>query len=362
MTIVAILGAGSGGLAATAELVAGGHEVRLWNRSATTLEPVRRQGCVRYTGVLGCGSARPSLVTTSLAEALRGAEVAVVTLPGVVHARLFADLADAGWDRPTVLHPGHTGGALHLRAVFLGAARAVPPVAELSTLMYVARNADGVVDVTGRADVVRAGALPGGEDALAFAVQLFRGATAVDDVLCSSLSNVNVVLHPPGAVLGASWVEATGGAFTFYVEGMTSGVGRVMDALDGERRAIAHAFGHELPTLAEEMAAVGTVRHADVALPVDQAVRGGAANARIAAPSSLEHRYYREDLPFGLVPLLALADVVDVRAPVAAALLRLGGVAMNGDPLAIGLTAERLGIAGMTRTDLLGVVCGVEAA
>ncbi len=39
MRSVAIIGAGAGGAAAVAELTLAGHEVRLWNRSAATLEP-----------------------------------------------------------------------------------------------------------------------------------------------------------------------------------------------------------------------------------------------------------------------------------------------------------------------------------
>jgi opine dehydrogenase len=359
VTTVAVLGAGSGGLATTVELISAGHSVRLWNRSATTIEPCVRQDGVRFTGVLGEGEIRPDVMTTSLDEALSGADVVVVALPSLVHAAVFADLVASRWAGPVILNPGHTGGALHLRASYLSAGLPLPPTVEFSTLTYVARNADGLVDVTGRAGIVRAGALPGGEAALDLACRLFPGATPVPDVLVSSLSNVNVVLHPPGAVLGAAWVEATNGDFTFYVQGMTPGVGRVMAALDEERLAIARAFGHELPGLAEEMAAIGTAAPGDEGRTIDDIVRGGTANARISAPSSLDHRYYREDLPFGLVPLLALAGLGGVEAPVATSLLRLGSTAMGADPLATGLNLQRLGLEGLTAAGLMFVVRGM---
>jgi opine dehydrogenase len=358
VTTVAVLGAGSGGLATAVELIRAGHAVRLWNRAATTLEPCVRQGGVRYTGVLGEGAVRPESMTTVLAEALAGADVVVVALPSLVHARLFADLVSIGWTGPVVLNPGHTGGALHLRAHYLAAGLPVPPTVEFSTLTYVARNSDGCVAITGRAGTVRAGALPGGQVALDLACGLFPSASPVPDVLASSLSNVNVVLHPPGAVLAAAWVEATGGDFTFYVQGMTPAVGRVMAALDAERLSIARAFGHELPPLAQEMAAIGTVGTDAVGLPLEDAVRGGAANARIMAPESLEHRYYREDLPYGLVPLLALADLARVPAPTAEALARLGGTAMGEDPFEVGLSLRRLGLEGLTSEGLRFVVRG----
>ena len=65
------------------------------------------------------------------------------------------------------------------------------------------------------------------------------------DVLACDLANVNMVLHAPGALLGAAWVEATRGDFTFYVQGMTPASRAYAVALDEERRAVARAFGHD---------------------------------------------------------------------------------------------------------------------
>lgn len=360
---VAVLGAGAGGLCAAVELMQAGHDVRLWNRSATTLAAHVADGTIRYTGVLGSGTAQPSCVTTDITVALDGADAVVVCLPGVVHGAVFATLAGVGCTLPIVLNPGHTAGAMHAAAVFAQAGVPLPPVAELSTLTYVARvGTDGVLGATGRADQVRAAALPGGEAALTVATTLFSQAVVAPDVLATSLSDVNLVLHPPGAVLGAAWVEATGGDFTFYVEGMPPGVARVVAALDDERRAVAAAFGHDLPSLVEEMAAIGTVDAAVAATgDVAAAIRSGAANALIKAPSSYRHRYYQEDFPFGLVPFLTFARIAGVAVPVAESLLTLATAAVGTDEagttlLSHALTAERLGISGWTAAQLLAAV------
>ncbi|WP_033289010.1 NAD/NADP octopine/nopaline dehydrogenase family protein [Amycolatopsis jejuensis] len=359
MTAVAVLGAGGGGLAATVELIAAGHEVRLWNRSTATLARSVRDGVVRYRGLLGEGEVRPSAVTGDLAAALNGADVTVVCLPSVVHGALFGDLARLGGVGTLVLNPGHTGGALHARAVFAAHGVKPPRLAEFSTLTYVARVRDGVLDVSGRAGRVWAGCLPGGEAALDWALRLFPGASAAPDVLFSSLADVNLVLHPPGAVLGLSWVEATGGGFPFYVDGVTPGVARVIDELDRERLAVAKAFGHEMPSLLEEMTAIGTV-DAEAARAGDTmaAIRGGVANQRIAAPDSLRHRYYAEDLPFGVQPLVSLAEVAGVPTPIAGSLLALGSAAAGLGP---GLDAQRLGIAGLDLAGVLDLVRGRES-
>jgi len=354
---ISILGAGAGGAAAVAELTQAGHEVVLWNRSAETLAPFQALGGVRYAGVLGDGIARPRLITANLAEAIQGADAAVVTLPTFSHAPVARALADAGWpaDRPVVLNPGHTGGALDFAHAYRGVRADLPPIAEFSTLTYVARKYQpDSVTVSGRAKQVRAAALPGGDAALRMACTLFPGATPVADVLASALANANLVLHPPGAVLAAAWVEATRGDFTFYVQAMTPGVARTMRALDDERLAVAAAFGHRLPNLVEEMKLIGTVEPS-VTDTQDfvAAIAGGEANKRIKGPDSLQHRYYREDFGHGLLPFLELAAIAGVATPVAQSLFTLAQTLIGFDYRQGGRSAEAMGIAGLSRSELI---------
>jgi opine dehydrogenase len=359
---VTVIGAGAGGAAAVAELVQAGHEVTLWNRSAATLDPFVRAGGVEYEGVLGSGLACPRLITGDLRTAIADAEAVVCTLPTFLHSAVAGALAETelAADVPVVLNPGHTGGALEFRTAFQRVRHSPPPIAEFSTLTYVARKYQPQrVTVTGRAKAVRAAALPGGERALEVACRLFPCARPERDVLASGLANVNMVLHPPGAVLGAAWIEATGGDFTFYVEGMTPGVARVMRALDEERRAVARAFGHELPNVIEEMQRIGTVA-ADLANTGDlaAAIAGGEANQRIKAPDSLKHRYFLEDFGHGLLPFMAFAGIAGIVVPVADALFRLGETLVGVDYHARGRGAEAMGIAGLDRAQLMSLVGG----
>jgi opine dehydrogenase len=360
---VALLGAGAGGAAAAAELTNAGHEVRWWARREETLAAFRTAGGVRYQGLLGEGLATPALMTTSLQNAIAGADVAVVTLPTTAHGPTARALAEAAWpeDQPVVLNPGHTGGALEFsrawevgRGATSGSTGATPPIAELSTLTYVARLADpGTVSVTGRARTLRVAALPGGEAAIHAAQALFAAASPVPDVIASGLSNVNLVLHPPGAILAAAWVEATGGDFTFYVQGMTPGVGRVLEALDAERLAVAAAFGHSLPNLVEEMRAIGTVEpETPPGTPFAEAIAAAAANRFIKAPGSFEHRYYREDFGHGVLAFAEIARVAGVAVPVAESLFTIAEHLLGGDLRARGRTAEAMGIAGFSKADL----------
>jgi opine dehydrogenase len=357
MTRVAVLGGGAGGLSATVELTQAEHAVALWNRNPQTLEANAAEGVVRFDGVLGTGSVTPRAVTGDLAEAVSDAEVVVVCLPSIAHRRLFEDLAQLRITAPVVLNPGHTGAALEARSVWQQVGAELPPLAELSTLTYVARVHDGVVRTTGRAGTVRVAALPGGDAAETAAGELFPGAKPVADVLASSLSNVNLVLHPPGAVLALAWSEATNGDYTFYREAMTPGVVSVLTALDGERLAVAQAFGHKLPPLIEEMVEIGTVDPDGASAgDVGAAIRGGVANASITGPDSTSHRYYREDFPFGLQPFVALAEVAAVEVPVAGSLLAVATTVLGPEVMQAGRTAGALGIDGMSPSTLLDIV------
>jgi len=340
--------------------VTAGHEVRFWSRSVQTLAPFQAQGGVAFDGILGTGLAQPRLMTCDLAAAIDTATVILICLPTFAHRSLAETLARAGSTTPIVLNPGHTGGALEFRHAFRGLGATSPPIAELSTLTYVARkHSPSRVPITGRAKSVRLAALPHGDDAANAAQSLFGSAKLVSDVLACDLANVNMVLHAPGAVLGAAWVEATHGDFTFYVQGMTAGVARVMRALDDERRAVARAYGHDLPSLIEEMQAIGTVEASvrDVG-DFAAAIASGEANRRIKAPDSLQHRYYREDFGHGLLPFTVLAAIADVDVPVAESLLRIAQTCLGFDFAANGRTAERMGIAGLDRDGLLKLVGG----
>ena len=364
MRAIAVLGAGHGAAAAAAEFARRGLEIRLWNRSTATIEPFRAAGGIRYEGALGSGVARLAAVTESVAEAVEGVDAILVCVPALAHELVAGELARVAPRAPVILSPGHTGGALHVSSVIRRSGAEVPSLAELSTLPYVCRKSDpATIRVFARARHLRVAALPGGEPALRAARELYPQAEAQRDVLATGLADPNLVLHPPGAVLGASWIEATGGDYRFYADGTTPGVARVIERLDAERRAVARAFGHDLPALIDEMALIGTAEAgAARAGDVRAAIAGNEWNATISAPDSLEHRYFREDMAYGIVPLLALAAIAEVELPLARALLTLAETATGEQFGADGLTAQRLGIAGLDRDALLATVRAGAAA
>ena len=116
-------------------------------------------------------------------------------------------------------------------------------LAESDTAPYVCRKTapDGAV-IWGIVPALGVGVFPSARTTEARGdAPLFPGASAYGDVLTAGLAALNPVVHPPGVLLNAGRVERSRGEFYFYEEGVTPGVGRVIEALDRERLALGAA-------------------------------------------------------------------------------------------------------------------------
>ena len=354
---VAILGAGNGGCAAAADLSARGFRVALANRSRERLEPLLRLGGVRMKGVLGEHLARLERLTTSVAEAVEGAEVVMLTVPATGHQYYAEELARCLQPgQLVVLNPGSTGGAMHVARILQSRGVGDVVVAELNTLTYIARMAGpDTVHITGTARRLWLGCLPAVRWEWAYNTfrKFYPQVAPAGTVLETSLANLNAVLHPPGMILNAGWIEHTKGEFYYYYEGTTPAVARVIEALDRERLRVADAYGVRLPSFLQVFYEAGyTSRRAFESGSVFEALKDSVPNRYIKSQPSLESRYIQEDVGFGLVPMQALARLAGVRVPVMDSLVELAGVATGVDYRREGLNEERLGLAGRSVEEL----------
>lgn len=362
---VAVLGAGNGGFAAAADLALRGHEVRLFQlpEFADSLEPVRAAGGIRMEVLPSFprpgGFARLAAATTDPAEALTGADVALLTVPAFAHDR-YAEVV-APHLRPgqaLLLFPGYLGTPVFARALqarglpLEGGPGAAPGegvlLGEAESLIYAARKtAPDAVWVRGYKRGLRLAAFPArATPRLVRLVRtLYPDVEPAASVLETGLSNANALIHPPLMLLNAAHIERTGGDFLFYHEGMTPAVGRLIELLDEERLAVGRAWGVPLRPLVEQdlgwyahQGARGpTIYHTHVTNPI---------YAWSKAPPGLEHRYVAEDIPYGLVTLESLARHAGVPVPRTGALVELFSGLLGRDFRAEGRTLARLGLDG----------------
>ena len=90
---IAVLGGGHGGYAAAVELSEKGHNVRFWRRDAAGLQPVIEAGAITVQDYKGTREVEIAKPTTSLAEAIGGAQLIVIPLPSLSHEALSKEVA-----------------------------------------------------------------------------------------------------------------------------------------------------------------------------------------------------------------------------------------------------------------------------
>jgi opine dehydrogenase len=138
-------------------------------------------------------------------------------------------------------------------------------------------------------------------------------------------------------------IERTHGDFLFYEEGVTEGVGRVIEAVDTERLAIAAALG--VPVLRDPELGIAQGYQAEDNYSTGDSQAPGFRGIR--AQSQLDYRYFNEDAGFGLVFLTDLARAIGVPTPNMDAVLRLSSIVTGRDYEAEqARTMASLGLAG----------------
>jgi opine dehydrogenase len=360
-TQVAVIGAGNVGCAVAAHLALRGSEVRLFNRTAERLEPIRAAGGIAVTGEVE-GFASVSVLTDSLGEAVAGAEVVVVAVPTASLPAYAAGLVEAITEDQVIwLNPGHTGGALYLAAEFERATRrGARRLCQLTTASHISRMMDATtvrVFLLSRASVAAFPSRDLDECHQRLDALLPGQFGKADTVLEADLSNVNAILHPSGMVCNAGWIEATSGEFGFYADGTTPAVGRVMDAIDGERLALAQRLQVPAAPFAELFHRLGFIGD-DVppAGSAHDAVDRSEMIHPIRSPPALDHRYLHEDVGWGLVPWMHLAAAIGCPTPTITALTQLASVINGVDYPRQGLTLERMGLAGKSAEEIRAYV------
>ncbi len=331
---VAVLGAGNGGVASAFDFAQHGHEVSLYatREFGDNVVAVHEAGGITASGDLA-GFAPVRYAGHDAAEAMAGAELVVLVGPAYSVEPLAATAGRHLHDGMAVLVcPGSCAGAIAFkRAAGLELDDDRIVVGETSTLPYAVRVTEpGVVNVflklmTG---VYLAGLPRAGTDRLYDLVRdVWPAVEKAESVFQTTLQNGNPVIHPAVTLLNAGLLERTGGDFLFYEEGVTESVGRLIEAVDRERLAIAAALG--VTVLSEPALGVrqGYMRKENYSTGYSTAP----GFVGIRAQSQLDHRYLTEDVGYSLCFLADLATRLGVATPVIDAVITLASVVLARD-------------------------------
>jgi opine dehydrogenase len=306
---VAVLGSGAVGLGSAALLASAGHVPVVWSPSGAA---ARAGGALTASGALS-GQWNVEVVDNA-AEAVGGADAVLLALPATTHRAVLDDVLPHLAAGQTFIFSGHLSfAALYLSKRLAERGIALPIVAWGTTVVTGRRAEPLAVHVGSVRAKVDACVLPASTamPALDLCRELFGDRfVRRADLLAIALSNVNPQNHLGIALCNFTRIER--GEVWRQNSNITDSVGRLMEALDAERLAIAAAFEVDVRTLRQ---------HFHLSFNTPEAPLGEMARALAArgddtvAPASLDTRYVLEDAPFGLLPTILLGRLAGHATP-----------------------------------------------
>ena len=353
---VAVLGAGAGGTAIAFDCASHGHEVRVFDfaQFPDNIAAIERQKGIHAEGDIA-GFATIAVATHVVDEAVQDADLIYVVGPAYSTAPFGEALAGkliAG--QTVIVSPSSCGGVLAFKhAAGLALDDNTVRVAETSTLPYAVRLTEpGKIRVFLK---LKAGnllaALPGADtqSLLGLIADVYPGMEPASSIMQTSLQNANPIIHPAVTLTNAARIDTPGVDFLFYEEGVSDATGRLIEALDKERIAIAASMGVTVipdPDLAMRQGYMLANDYGD-------AYRRAPGFQGIDAQPQLDHRYLNEDVGYGLVFMAGLAKQLGVETPAMDAVIQVASILMARDYAAEALrTPDSLGIAHLSPAEL----------
>ena len=355
---VAVLGSGNGGHAVAYDCSKAGHDVFMFDfpEFSEAVDAISKAGGISSEGRMK-GFQKISYAGTDLEKVITGASMIFCVGPSYATEPFGKACAPFIEDGQTyVVMPGSCMGALTFKlALGLDVQDNRVTVAETNTLPYAVRIIEpGRIEVYNRLKTAYSIAtLPGreGERVYGIVKEIFEGIEKSENILQTTLSNSNPIIHPVVTTLNAALIERTGGDFEFYHEGITPAVGNLMEALDRERIKIGEALG----LFIEKSTAKG-LRQGYFDVETDDYCRAYSTApgfAGIKAPPKLDHRYYNEDLAYTTILWIDLAERVGVEVPAMKALVTIISCMMKKDYMADPpRTLATLGLGDYTKEEL----------
>lgn len=384
---IAVLGAGAVGKAIAGDCALGGAKVRICDLppfAEKTLFGIKEIGIkffgdqLNLYGFERSGQAIMELVTTDVAEAVKGAGLVVVTTPAVGHKPFFEKLIPALEDGMVIhIYPDNYGSLILRKMMREAGCTKKVIIGGWSSSTYGSRVEikGGVIlpkiRVYYRAITLRGAAMPAC-DTEAFlesakylpsmdGVTYGQGAVAGDTCLDTGFSNVNPVLHCPGTILGVGVMENWGVIYGdnkydygIYSHAYCPSISEVQYSFYQEECALAEAMGvgiqpfEKKQFFSRENILGPEYMGEDYIIPFDQQdyIQWG------TGPFTMENRYITEDIPVGCHVYHELGKKFGVTTPVIDSMINLASAMLQRDFYKLGYTLDYLGIGHMNKEEM----------
>ena len=352
---IAVIGAGNGGQAIAGFLGLTGYKVSLYDIDVPKIEELQKKGGIELEGrikgfgIVGC-------ITTDIEEAVKGAEIIMVTTVANAHravAKSLASLVEEG--QVIILNPGRTCGALVFKQTLTdcGCTKRYY-LGEAQTLVYACRVVEnGLVNVIGIKDEVLLSGLPAADtDYILEKINpIYPSFMKTDNVLRTSLENIGAMFHPCVLLFNAATIERNE-IFWFYRD-MTEQVAEFIEKFDAERLAVGKAYGIDLLGVKDWIKFAYKDTEGNT---LCERMRNNPAYHDIKSPSTIFTRQLTEDIPTGVLPIMQLGKVAGVATPLLKSMVHICEALLNMDLHTNGRSLKNLGLEGMDKEGILNYV------
>ena len=300
---VGIAGAGAIAFGAAAFLEKAGHKAVLWSPSGERTKRLAADEPLKATGAVE-GTFHPG-VAHSAEELAQAADVILVALPGYGHKAVFDAIAPHLRDGQPIIISSHMSfGALYLSRLLAERGIGAPIIAWGTTATTGRQPSFVDASVNTVRDLIDMCAVPdaASDEGLALCRRLFGNRFRQrDGLLAIALSNLNPQSHMGIALCNMTRMEH--GETWSQGFNVTPNVGRLLEALDRERLAIADALGLSVRNIFEHFHLSFHVPQSSVSDMNQQMHKEGRVGA---GPTTADSRYVTEDVPYGLCVTVAL--------------------------------------------------------
>jgi opine dehydrogenase len=357
---ITVIGAGIGGVYLAAMLGLRGCTIRLHDIDQTKLSAFGNEKGVQVDGPDG-GFVAFEAVTADLRIAAEGADILVICTGGTFQESVARSLASLLCDGQIILLvQGNTGGALVVRrALEEAGCKADVDIAEMDNYpMSAWRRGPTRIDPIVVKKGLQIAAFPGIRTDIVYERlgPLFPTSVKAPNIAYTGFVNANAMLHVANCVGNAGLIDR-GIQYKFYAEGVTPMVGKVYQAINSERVAVAAALGATVPDLAEWWELTYGVREKTLSESAQKLTfRSDGPYQATGTPKSFEHKYVSEDVPVGLIPMSEIGRAVGVPTPAIDAIIRIASIMAGSDFASDARTLDRMGLLGKDATGIRKVL------
>lgn len=311
---IAIISTGNGGQALAAYFAYYGAEVSLYAREQARVE-MFVDNEFKLGGILEA-TVKINSISCNMQEVIKGAELIMVTTPAQYHLDVAREMAAYLEDNQVVvLNPGRSFGT----CVFAKVLNEVNPekhviLAEADTFIFTCRCQEIAHPIIYKIKDNLRIAAHRAEDTAQVVEMLshyFDGVEEAGSVLETAVGNMGMIFHPLPVLMNLTRIEKKE-VFRYYHEAISPLVAQVLERLDQERVLIGKTIGVRAVSaqqwLQDKYGVEGNSLY--------ERIQNTEAYSDVYAPTELNTRYIFEDIPTGIVPMLALGKRFNLKLPV----------------------------------------------